>query len=316
MLKVLFLVTLVATPFSYAKNILLSGVVKAGETQLFYSPVTDDWRAQIQWMLPEGEVANPGDVVVVFDSGSIATTIDQERVSLDAAKDELERIKREAKQSILEAEYALKKAQLQVERARIDANVPSQNLSEYDYQQHQLNLEKAIIAQHKAQSTLEDNKIKSDAQITKQQVEIARLQANLDYNENQLAKMSLSAQRSGPILYADHPWQGNKLFPGASVQPGWKVAEIPSANALFMEAWIHEVDIKSIEKGMKTQITFDAYPNNVISSEISELSTQPEERQEWGQGMYYRAKLTFEQNLLPLLPGMSGVITLQGAHHE
>ncbi|MEJ6475417.1 HlyD family secretion protein [Pseudoalteromonas piscicida] len=295
---------------------LISGVVKAGETQVFHAPMTDAWRAQIQWMLPEGEVAQAGDVVVVYDSGSIATSIDQDKVALDAAKDEYKRLVQDGAQRVLEAQFQLKRAMLLVERAQIDASVPKANISTYDYEQYQLTLEKAIIEKHKAQTSLNQAETEAKANAQKQQIEINRLEASLSHNQALLDEMSLKAINSGPILYADHPWKGFKLFAGATVQPGWKVAEIPSSNGLYLEAWIHEVDAKGIKAGQTAELKFDAFHSHPISSQLAELATQPEKRQDWGQGMYYRAKFTFAQSNLPLLPGMSGSVTLKGVHDE
>ncbi|AXR00432.1 HlyD family secretion protein [Pseudoalteromonas piscicida] len=300
---------------AFAKPIIVSGLVKAGETQVFHAPMSDSWKTQIQWMLPEGEVANKGDIVVVYDSGSIATSIDQDKVALDAAKDEYKRIEQDGAQKILEAQFQLKKTILLVEKAKIDANVPKANISTYDYEQHQLTLEKAIIENHKAEISLRKAKTEAKANTQKQQLEIRRLEASLTHNQEQLEKMSLKASNSGPILYADHPWNGNKLFAGATVQPGWKVAEIPSTAGLYLEAWIHEVDAIGIKEGQTADLKFDAFRSSSTSSTLTELSTQPEKRQDWGQGMYYRAKFTFNTDL-PLLPGMSGSITLPGEKNE
>ena len=57
--------------------LILSGQIKASDNQTFYAPKTDNWRVQVQWLLPEGDIAKEGDLVVVFDSGSIQSQIEQ-----------------------------------------------------------------------------------------------------------------------------------------------------------------------------------------------------------------------------------------------
>ena len=94
----------------------------------------------MQWLLPEGDIAEEGDLVVVFDSGSIQSQIEQEKVSLIAANEELFRLTSSAKQSLLEATYGQKRTALLLEKARIDAGIAVVHLSEYDYQKNQLQL--------------------------------------------------------------------------------------------------------------------------------------------------------------------------------
>ena len=102
---------------------ILSGQVKASDNQTFYAPKTDNWRVQLQWMLPEGEIAKEGDLVVVFDSGSIQSQIEQDEVSLVAAEEELHRITSSNKQTLLESSYGQKRTALLLDKSRIDAGI-------------------------------------------------------------------------------------------------------------------------------------------------------------------------------------------------
>ena len=87
-------------PPAFAQTpLILSGQIKASDNQTFYAPKTDNWRVQVQWLLPEGDIAKEGDLVVVFDSGSIQSQIEQEKVSLIAANEELYRITSRGTQS-------------------------------------------------------------------------------------------------------------------------------------------------------------------------------------------------------------------------
>jgi hypothetical protein len=96
-----------------------------------------------------------------------------------------------------------------------------------------------------------------------------------------------------------------------TAQPSWKIAEIPALQGLYIETWVHEVDYKKIRLGSNANLTFDAFPESVFSAKVSEISTQPEERKEWGNDVYYRAVFTFEstQEVTPL-PGMSALLEL------
>ncbi|MFY8298986.1 HlyD family secretion protein [Pseudoalteromonas sp. SS15] len=300
-----------------AQSIFITGEVKAGDSQTFFSPQSDTWRVQIEWMLPEGEVAKPGDVVVVFEGGSIASTIEQDEVSLNNAQDELKRQQNKGQQAILEAEFSLTRAELLLEKAKIDAAVPKSHVSVFDYEENQLKLEQAVIQKHKAKASLAEAKTTAQVNIRKQEIEIARLQINLKENRERLNDLTHKATNQGPILYANHPWYGSKLFSGATAQPGWKIAEIPAMTGLYLEAWVHEIDYKHLTLDQSVNLTLDAYQKTPITAKLTNLSTQPEERKEWGKDAYYRAVFSFDETQkLKILPGMTGRVRLQGGQSE
>ena len=292
---------------------LLSGQVKASDNQTFYAPKTDTWRVQLQWMLPEGEVANKGDLVVVFDSGSIQSQIEQDEVSLVSAQEELHRIESSNKQKLLESSYGQKRTALLLDKARIDAGISLEHLSEYDYKKNQLEFEKAVVANAKALEGLKQTQVANQVAVKKQELTIKKYQEKLAYNRNKLKQMSIYAERSGPVLYGNHPWNGEKVFVGMTAQPSWKIAEIPSMSGLYIEAWLHEIDYKRVSINQTAQLTFDAFPYSQLTTKLTEISTQPEERKEWGSDVYYRTVFEFDKDSeLTLLPGMSAQIEFEG----
>ena len=297
-----------------AAGLLLSGQVKASDNQTFYAPKTDSWRVQVQWMLPEGDTAAEGDLVVVFDSGNIQVQLEQEKVSLVSAEEEFKRLTNKGQQTILEARYGLKKEKLLLEKARIDASIPKVNISSYDFEKNQLTLEKSLVAKVKAKEVLEQAKIADKVAVAKQALKISKHKYTLAYQQDKLEQMSVYAKRSGPVLYAYHPWSGEKAFVGMTAQPSWKIAEIPSLSGLYIESWVHEVDYNQLKLGQVLQLRFDAFPDDTQLATLSELSTQPEERKEWGNDVYFRALFTFDANdKLTLLPGMSAQLELESS---
>jgi len=297
--------------------LILSGQIKASDNQTFYAPKTDNWNVQVQWLLPEGEIAKEGDLVVVFDSGSIQSKIEQEKVSLIASSEELFRITSAAEQSLLEASYGQKRTALLLKKARIDASISLEHLSKYDFQKNQLDLEKSVVANAKALENLKQVKVANSVSITKQKITIVKHQDKLKYNEYKLKQMSVNAERSGPVLYGTHPWNGEKVFVGMTAQPSWKIAEIPSVNGLYIEAWVHEVDYKKMRINTIVDFKLDAFPQYNLAATLKEVSSQPEERKEWGSDVYYRAVFSFSaDNTLTLLPGMSVQLEFTGANQS
>jgi len=299
------------------ETFLLSGQIKASENQSFYAPKSESWKVQVQWILPEGEIAQEGDLVVVYDSGSIQSEIEQVNVSLISSKEELHRINTTSEQNLLESTYAEKRTALMLEKARIDASITIDHISRYDHEKYQLEYEKAIIANAKAKETLKQTILSNQVSIAKQKIKITKHQDKLQYNENKLKQMSLKAKRTGPVLYGNHPWTGEKIYVGITAQPGWKIVEIPSLNGMYIEAWVHEVDYKHLALGTTASLIFDAFPQQPLTAKLSEISTQPEAQKEWGNDVYFRTHFEFTNDLaLTLLPGMSAQLEFTGVNNE
>jgi hypothetical protein len=294
--------------------LILSGQIKASDNQTFYAPKTDNWRVQVQWMMPEGDIAEEGDLVVVFDSGTIQSQIEQEKSGLISSKEELFRITSRGEQLLLEATYGQKRTALLLDKARIDASISIEHLSKYDYQKNQLELEKSVVFNAKALENLKQVKVANTVAVTKQKITIVKHENKLKYNEHKLKQMSVYAERSGPVLYGSHPWNGEKVFVGMTAQPSWKIAEIPSVNGLYIEAWVHEVDIKKMHINTSVDFKLDAFPQHNLVATLEEISSQPEERKEWGGDVYYRSVFSFTvDKALTLLPGMSAQLEFTGA---
>ena len=318
---VLLLLFIINFPALALETFLLSGQIKASDNQSFFSPKSDSWQVQVQWILPEGDIAQKGDLVVVFDSGSIQSNIEQEEVSLISAQEELHRIKTANEQGLLEALYAEKRSALVLEKAKIDASIGLTHISRYDHEKYQLDYEKAVIDNAKNKETLKQTILANKVAVKKQEITLKKHQDKLKYNQKVLEKMSLRAQRTGPVLYANHPWTGEKIYVGVTAQPGWKIVEIPSLNGMYIEAWVHEVDYKRLTLGDTAKLTFDAFSQQPLTAKLSEISTQPEERKEWGNDVYFRTQFDFMNNEnLTLLPGMSAQLefstTQSGAINE
>lgn len=288
--------------------ILLTGYVKARNNQAFFAPKTDNWRVQIKWMAPEGQVVKAGELAVLFDSGSIESIIEQEEINLLAAEDELYLLIKTGGQNVLKAEYEVNRAELQLQKARIEANISRHYIIEFEYQQFQMALEKALVALVKAKGAYQQAKLNDSVARTKQQLTINRLKDNLAYQQHLLSKMAIYAEKSGPILYKDY-WNGEKIYVGMTVNVATQVAQIPTLSELYIEAWIHEIDYQKIALDRNAKLSFDAFPNQQFAAQLKNLSTQPEEKITWGNDVYFKAEFSFNapQNI-KLLPGMSALL--------
>ncbi|MDP5035180.1 MAG: multidrug transporter [Alishewanella sp.] len=285
--------------------LLLTGSLVSEYRQTIVAPMSDTWRIQVQWLKPEAEVVKAGDLVAVFDAGSIQANIERLKNQLVSTQEQLKQLESQQALKVMEAEYELQRRELLLEKANIDAAVPKTNLSLYDYENNQLLQQRATTELQKARETLVTAKQEQQTTLFKQQLQIDKTAAELAEAELNLTKMSVYAERDGAISYGLHPWYRTKLFGGVTAQPGWSIAEVTELNGLYVEAWVHEVDVARLQQAKHISARFDISPELQFPVTLQQLAGQGEKRQAWGNALYYRAQ--FSASNLPISQPLLGM---------
>lgn len=289
-----------------AEPLLITGQISSTEQQVVTAPKLERWQIQVQWLLEEGAIAQEGDLIAVFDSGSIKAQIKQNEESLSSAKLLLKQTEVKLQQEVNKAKADLEVAKLEVERAQIEASISSIEVSEYDKGQYQLALERAIFNKVKAEQAFKVKQGEYSAGTEKQKIEIIKIEEELAYKKLTLERVSVKAKFSGQVSHAYHPWNGDKITAGTMVQQAMKVITLDGKDNYQVIAWVHELDVTGLKAGAKLDLTLDAYPNKSYSGEVMSVASQSEKKESWGASSYHLVKIKFDQQPShKLLPGMS-----------
>jgi multidrug resistance efflux pump len=288
-----------------APPLLLTGTLQSEYRQSVVAPLSEHWQIQVQWLKPEQDIVQTGDLIAVFNAGNTKATIEQLKNQLIADNELLKQLTAEQALLVMEAEFEHKRSQLLLEKAGIDAAVPLQHLSRYDYERYQLELSRARTTAEKAAETLVTARITQTTTLTKQQLQQQATTAELAEAEQQLGNMSIYAKSTGSINYAFHPWYGTKLFAGVTAQPGWLIAEVTEQQGLYIESWVHEMDVSRLKAAKNLTARFDVAPEKPFKVQLAELAPQGEKRQSWGNAIYFKARFQTEQ--LPVQDALLGM---------
>ncbi|MFT6270711.1 MAG: multidrug resistance efflux pump [Alphaproteobacteria bacterium] len=305
-LNLLAIATLFTFNASAKEALILTGQIGSSAKQIVNAPQGSRWQVQIQWMEDEGSIVQQGESVVVFDGATEQAQLTQNQENLDRYELELEQQKIEQAQKVVDAEGRLKVAQMRVEKARIEASVPSTEVSALDKGQFELALQRATLEQVKSVEALVRAQQEQKAEITKKQVDILRTKEEIGYLNDILSKLNVIAEVTGPVTYAIHPWFGTKVTAGMNVRPSWKVLDVQSTSNFQIETWIHEIDAVGLSESSQVKVVLDAYPNSEYTGTIVNLSKQSEKKSQWSKSAYFPAIIRFDESpKVNLLPGMS-----------
>ena len=102
---------------------------------------------------------------------------------------------------------------------------------------------------------------------------------------------SLEPKRSGLSFrsVSENRFTGKKVFPGETLFSSFQIASVASREDLQLRFWVHEADFLDLRLGRSVRVTADAKGSEAFLAEISWVSSQAEEKQDWSDGGYFEA---------------------------
>jgi hypothetical protein len=242
---------------------LLTGELRAVRSASVVTPRSEN-ELQIRWMADDGADVAEGERVVEFDSARLLQSIEERRLKLRQARNELE-----SRGWTLAAEsdrkrVAVDKAEVEAEKARVDAVVPRELRPAVEWRRMQALLQEKQAALEKARLDQEAFRTssRSDLEVLRRTEEKTR--RDVEAAEKSLQSMSVQAPRNGIFLVGMH-------WPGDTVWPGFPVASIPDPRQMEVAATLSEVDHGRIEAGMKVRCILDTYPGRTFEGQVEEV---------------------------------------------
>jgi multidrug resistance efflux pump len=308
LLKSAILIALTAPAVSQA-GLLLTGEVASKNSETFYAPRISGWQTQVEWMLPEGKIAKPGELVVLFDRASVDADIEMKEADLLKKKDQLALAKSTGEEGIMDAEFAYEKSKLERERSQIDADIGVEYVSSYDHEKANVELEKKRLDVEKSRRRLITKREEVKTDIEKKLIAIKKTDYELNALQRKSALTALKSKMGGPMVYSNHPWNGSKITSGSTVQATWQVAEIASTTEMRVVAWLNEVDKGAVTTESKVTISVDAMAGKQFEGVVTKLVPQSENKEAWGNAAYFQVEIDIKDySGVALVPGMSVLV--------
>src|SRR5215471_19698440 len=139
-----------------------------------------------------------------------------------------------------------------------------------------------------------------------------QLRQRNDLNE-QLEKCTIRAKKTGLVVYGgagdDMYYYGGeeRVREGATVRERQAIITIPDMTRMSVKVKIHESYIKKVKKGQKARITVDAFPDDILTGEVTKVGVLPDSQNRWMNPdlKVYLTMITIESTQDWVKPGMS-----------
>lgn len=310
-MKTLLNIILLTATFSCTAN-LFTGVVESSQTQVVNMPQVRGWQGKISEMTDEGTFVNEGDFLIRFDGSELDSTIESKIEQLDVFNASAKRDMIQIQIDLNNAQLNYEKAQVAQKVAQLKADVPVNFIGELEFKERQLTLKKSAKTLDESRNELLATQKKQDEKKVEINLGKEQKEKDLAHWKNQLESMNIKATQTGYVIYASHPWTGSKYQTGDQANSGMEILKVSKIKSMKVKAWVNAIDIPKIELGSGVNITFDALPNAQVQGQITEISSGGRDKKDWGDGLYYEVDISLNNaDNIPLLPGMSALITLK-----
>lgn len=268
------------------------------------------------WIIPEGEMVEEGDELVLLDSSDLedkvstqqitcnsnAATVASSQASLRTAELSLEEyIEGTFEQNWMTIENSIYDAQENQKQAA-DTVRYTERLVQFGYTTV-AQLEAEQVSEQKYLNAVRSNLLQqlvllrytSEKQITQlmASIETARAKLDSDTYTNELAKSRLDhykqqlefctirAPQAGQVVYANQDtrrWssESDMIKEGSTVRERQVLIRLPDPQQMQVKAMINESNIASVKVGMKAIIAFDALSSKTFTGTVIKVNQYPE----------------------------------------
>ena len=291
-----------------ARPVLLTGEVEALDSQTIFVPPSNSSPVILRNFVAEGSKVKAGDVLLRIDT-SEAANIERMKTDLENLRARAERETANLEIAAVEAEQALVSAKAALDKARIDAALPKQQIAALNYDRYQAELDRATRDVEIKQDGLRNARQAVARRKQDGELEVKKLQIQMAFQVAQLAQAEVRATRDGVVVHGYSPWRGERLDEGAMAWPGDAAGVVLGDGRVAVTAWVLEADRPYLREGQPVGLRFDALPGVALNGKISSITSAPEARTRWGLGRYFRARIDLPENHgLPLAAGMSVLV--------
>jgi HlyD family secretion protein len=289
------------------------GELSGGHTEMLSAPMTGGGDMAITFLREAGEMVNPGDVVVKFDTTEQEFKLKEAEADLAEAEQQVIQTKADNQAKEEETRYALLQAKTDVRIAELEVR-RNPILADIVARENTLALEAARDHLRQLEHDAANRQATSAAAIAIQEAALNKAKVKAQTARQNIENMVLKA-KSGGYVSIQQNTNGNffmygMLLPalqvGDTVNAGMTVAQIPDLKNWEVTASIGELDRGHLSVGQKVQVAIVALPGKSFNGTIKEIGGTVGAF--WNR--HFDSKIALESVAPGMRPGMSSNIVI------
>ena len=257
-----------------------SGELKAKKSEDIKGPTSlrshGIWQIKITNLVSEGTYVKEGGYVAQLDKSEVGTKI-------ITAATEVEKITSEYEQARLDTVIDMMK--LKDELQNLNYTIEEKQLvydqSTYEppavQRQAEIDLEKAKRSYKQKANNILLKREQNNAKLHQIELSLRQEQSKLSRLEELLNKLRILAPKDGMVVYK-RTWNGSKITSGSQISV-WDptVATLPDLSKMVTKTYVNEIDISNLKKGLKVNLSVDAFPDKSYTGEVVDVANVGEQ---------------------------------------
>jgi len=304
---VAFLISAFALP-AFSETLLLSAEVASLRTNVVSVPRHEyaGWSRKVVWLVEEGTVVEPGDLIASFDNEGIQQRYEKIEQKVISERDNEISTKRAEELSLVSAERRIRVAELELEKAQIESEKITDYSSRKEIADAAFAVDSAEVELQKAREAHEYTLERNQAQARAREIATANLERELEFAEAELSSSEVHASESSLVLYETSRFQDRKVQVGDSLDSGSAVARLLPVGDSTLRAWLSEVDLLRFSGQTQVIIVFDAFPNERFQGEVIRVDDAGQQLAQRGVGRWMSVEISLPESLQTRVrPGMA-----------
>jgi multidrug efflux pump subunit AcrA (membrane-fusion protein) len=253
-------------------RLVLTGELEAITAENLVVPRTPSWLLAVRWLADDGAVVKKGDPVVEFDSSSFSSTLDDKRLAVVRAQNELASELARAAGALADKGMEVDRKRAELDKAAAEAGVSPDLYPRRLFQEKQMAKAQKQDALAKAEEDFAAEQRAARLERSVKSIALARTERELSDLNDRLAELTLRAPRDGLVQIAVNRREGRKFLVGDQSFPGWAVASMPDLTAMQVRARLSDVDDGGVREGMHADCILDAYPERIWKGTVTQVS--------------------------------------------
>ena len=292
------------------------GELQGGNSEMLTAPMVGGTDMAITSLREPGELVNPGDIVVQFDTTEQEFKLKEAEADLAEAQQLVIKAESDSLATAEESQYAMLNAQSEVKLAELEVR-KNPLIAAITARQNEILLEAARNRQRQSTQDFANKKTTSTAGIAIQKAQENKAKVLADLARKNIENMTLKAKTGGYVNVQQNSNQ-NMMYWGMQLPPfqlgdiaraGMAVAQIPDLNSWEVSANVGELDRGHLSVGQKVTIRVVALAGREFTGKVKNIggTTGPP----WDRR--FECRISLDQAAAELRPGMTSnmVITVE-----
>lgn len=260
---------------------------------------------KIGWIAAEGQVVEPGDLVVRFDSTDAEVSLEKNQNTVATYDQRIGKSSQDFRSEKHILGMDLRQAEMEVDFATNQVKSDESIFSRWEIRESQVSAELAGFKKSAIEIKGEVKEKVTEADLQILGIERKRAESEVQIAEETLSSLEVRSPSQGIVLYSRRGF--NRIEVGSQVWPGRPILELAALHQYKGKLWIRENEISGIEAGLPVELKLASFPQRTFSASIQKVDKVPQQPSHRDPRKYFSCEVVLDipsDIITQLKPGM------------